>query len=143
MELCFEDLQKIIQLKPKCFGRQRFSAVNSVEFYISCQLFKEIVECVQYLHESNPPIIHRDLKPQNILINDKSKSGKFVKLCDFGLAKEIEYTSMSHTERVGTFGYMAPEVFLRINGKIHYTTKADIYSLGQIMLKLFDYEIEL
>ena len=47
---------------------------------------------------------------------------------------------MSHTEAVGTFGYCAPEVFAGFKGKSVYTTKADIYSLGKIVEKLFDLE---
>src|SRR6202012_4833841 len=125
MELCSHNLKKVIEEKPKCFERQSSKAMNSIEFYISCQLFKELLECVRYLHESNPPIIHRDLKPANILLTEKLRNGRFLKLCDFGLAKEQEFNSMTHTQEQGTFGYMAPEVILGYNGKYHYTTKAD------------------
>ena len=138
MELCSHNLKNIIEEKPKCFQRQSSKAMNSIEFYISCQLFKELLECVQYIHGLEPPIIHRDLKPANILIVEKSSNGRFLKLCDFGLAKEHEFNSMSHTRQQGTFGYMAPEVIFGLNGKYHYTTKADVYSLGQITKKLFN-----
>ena len=140
MELCSDNLKKVIEEKPKCFQRQSSEAMNSIEFYISCQLFRELLECVQYIHGLNPPIIHRDLKPHNILINYKSTNGRFLNLCDFGSAKEHEFNSMSHTEAVGTFGYCAPEVFAGFKGKSVYTTKADIYSLGKIVEKLFDLE---
>ena len=86
MELCSHNLKKVIEEKPKCFQRQSSEAMNSIEFYISCQLFKELLESVGYLHELNPPIIHRDLKPANILITEESRNGRFLKLCDFGLA---------------------------------------------------------
>jgi serine/threonine protein kinase len=39
------------------------------EYNFSSELFKEILECVNYLHKQN--IIHRDLKPENILITDE------------------------------------------------------------------------
>src|ERR1700721_2086714 len=94
MELCSHNLKKVIEEKPKCFERQSSEAMNSIEFYISCQLFKELLECVQYIHGLKPPIIHRDLKPGNILIVEKSSNGRFLKLCDFGLAKEHEFNSM-------------------------------------------------
>ncbi|CAG2178499.1 unnamed protein product [Oppiella nova] len=48
--------------------------MNSIEFYISCHIFKEILECVQYLHELDPPIIHRDLKPDNVLVAQEVKN---------------------------------------------------------------------
>src|ERR1700753_4494791 len=71
---------------------------------------KEILESVGYLHESNPPIIHRDLKPHNILITEESRNGRFLKLCDFGLATFDSLTTVSHSVGKGTPKYMAPEV---------------------------------
>ena len=138
MELCSHNLKKVIEEKPKCFQRQSSEAMNSIEFYISCQLFKELLESVQYIHGLKPPIIHRDLKPANILINYVPTNGRFLKLCDFGSAKEHEFNSMSHTEAVGTFGYCAPEVFAGFKGKSVYNIKADVYSLGKIVEKLFE-----
>ena len=144
IELCSDNLKNIIEEKSKCFERQSSEAMNSIEFYISCQLFRELLECVEYIHGLKPPIIHRDLKPQNILINYKPTNGRFLRLCDFGSAKEHEFNSMSHTEAVGTFGYCAPEVFAGFScrGKSAYNTKADVYSLGKIVEKLFDLETD-
>ena len=67
MELCSDNLKNIIEEKQKCFEKHSKKAMNSIEFYISCQLFRELLECVQYIHGLKPPIIHRDLKPANIL----------------------------------------------------------------------------
>ncbi|CAG2168293.1 unnamed protein product [Oppiella nova] len=72
MELCSESLQNILQRKPQEFGRQSGEPLNCYEYFISCEIFREILECVQYLHELNPQIIHRDLKPDNILIDRNS-----------------------------------------------------------------------
>ncbi|CAG2181976.1 unnamed protein product, partial [Oppiella nova] len=56
-----------------------------------------------------------DLKPDNILIDRNGRNGRFVKLCDFGLAivhdKDINYmTRDKHTTGVGTIKYQAPEI---------------------------------
>ena len=68
-------------------------------------------------------IIHRDIKPQNIFV---SKNGDY-KLGDFGIAKSVEKTSGG--TKVGTYKYMAPEVF-----NFHpYNQTADIYSLGLVL----------
>ena len=93
MELCFDNLKNIIEEKPKCFERQSSEAMNSIEFYIWCQLFKELLECVQYIHGLKPKIIHRDLKPHNDLIVENPRKGRFLKLCDFGSAKIQENIS--------------------------------------------------
>ncbi|CAG2171090.1 unnamed protein product [Oppiella nova] len=84
--------------------------MDCVEYFISCEIFRQILESVQYLHELDPQIIHRDLKPENILIAKNVRNGRFIKLCDFGLAVEHQKVSQSHTRNVGTFVYMAPEL---------------------------------
>ena len=68
MELCSDNLQNIIQQKKSLFRYSDSDPMEPTEYFISCELFKDLLECVQYLHESNPPVIHRDLKPQNILV---------------------------------------------------------------------------
>jgi hypothetical protein len=128
MELCYKTLKEIIntELNPHSMTLQRF--------YISSELFIEILECVDYLHKQNPPIIHRDLKPTNILITE-GRNGRFVKLCDFGLAVIHEFDEQSHTACSGTEQYMAPEV----KGSRNYDNKADIYSIGVIVQELFGF----
>ncbi|CAG2166211.1 unnamed protein product [Oppiella nova] len=120
MECLSENLQYFIDTKPQIFDRQSREPMDCVEYFISCEIFREILESVQYLHELNPQIIHRDLKPHNILIDRNGRNGRFVKLCDFGLAvvhqKSIHLlTSKRHTSGVGTLGYIAPEVLMIIH----------------------------
>ncbi len=78
-------------------------------------------------------IIHRDIKPTNIFV---SETGDF-KLGDFGVARILEKTS-SHLSTKGTYTYMAPEV---CRGD-KYTAVADIYSLGIVMYKLLNDNLE-
>ena len=135
MEFCSDNLKNILRVKHQFFGRKSDSiAMNAIEYYITSQLFTEIIECVQYLHEYNPPIIHRDLKPRNILFTMvNANKGRFIKICDFGLIKFHESADMSHTQDQGTDKYMAPEV----KNSRHYDTKSDIYSLSIIGKELF------
>ncbi|CAG2180074.1 unnamed protein product, partial [Oppiella nova] len=107
--------------------------MDCVEYFISCEILRQILESVQYLHELNPQIIHRDLKPENILIAKHVRNGRFIKLCDFGLAVEHRTETQSHSKNKGTPKYMAPEL-----DQSKYSTKADIYSLGIISMELFD-----
>ncbi|CAG2114093.1 unnamed protein product [Medioppia subpectinata] len=93
----------------------------------------ELLESVQYLHNSCPPVIHRDLKPANVLISQNNNNNRFIKLCDFGLATDHKKTSIGHTSNVGTHAYMAPELHQR-----RYNNKVDIYSLGVIAMNLFE-----
>ncbi|CAG2103613.1 unnamed protein product [Medioppia subpectinata] len=141
MEYCPQSLRTVLADKALAFGRQSADPMNLFEYYISCEIFKELLECVQYLHELNPRVIHRDLKPDNVLIanklsGDNNNSRRFIQLCDFGLA--TVHDPSRHTDSryqhsaVGTYKYRAPEVSHR-----QYNHKADIYSLSLIGQELF------
>ena len=74
-------------------------------------------------------IIHRDIKPENIFV---SSFGDF-KVGDFGIARELEKTSGSLSQK-GTYNYMAPE----ITTSKSYDATVDIYSLGLVLYKLLN-----
>ncbi|HEY6436942.1 MAG TPA: protein kinase, partial [Ignavibacteriaceae bacterium] len=107
MELCLMSLKEVIKQLNQELGQQLNEVMTPLGYYISSELFKEILEAVNYLHSLKPPIIHRDLKPTNILITE-GKSGRFVKLADFGLATIQELDGKTLTKYVGTKGYAAP-----------------------------------
>ncbi|CAG2171901.1 unnamed protein product, partial [Oppiella nova] len=142
MELCSQSLRNILEVKHKVFERQIGDPLDCVEYFISCEIFRQILECVQYLHGLDPQMIHRDLKPDNILIVHNVRNGRFVKLCDFGLAtvhdKRIHYrTTRKHTADIGDMRYMAPE----IGQGEKYGLKSDIYSLGLIGGEIFGVKV--
>ena len=74
-------------------------------------------------------IIHRDIKPSNIFVSD---NGDY-KLGDFGVARSLEKNGDA-TTRVGTYEYMAPEVY----NNEPYGASADIYSLGMVLYWLLN-----
>jgi serine/threonine protein kinase len=63
-----------------------------------------------------------------------------VKIADFGLIAFHEFAerSQTHTEDRGHIRYAAPEV---LNGN-RYDTKADIYSLGNILQNMFEIDFD-
>ena len=80
---------------------------------------------IQYL--KNLRIVHRDIKSPNFLITADGT----LKVCDFGIAKHLDVTQSTETDR-GTLYWMAPEVY--VEGKL--SPKADVYSLGIVLWEL-------
>ncbi|CAG2100077.1 unnamed protein product [Medioppia subpectinata] len=134
MEFCPQNLNDVLKDKETLFQRQRSDPFNIYEYFISCEIFRELLQCVQYLHGLHPPIIHRDIKPANILILQNTINNTFIKLGDFGLATEHNRVLMSHTCGAGTPDFTAPEVGLDNT----YDFKADIFSVGVTGFKLFE-----
>jgi serine/threonine-protein kinase len=124
MEFCLTTLKKVLEQLKSEFNIEKSEYLPKIAYVITCELFKETLGSVNYLHNHKPPVIHRDLKPANILTTNEM-NGRFFKLGDFGLAVKHEFEDQSPTEGTGTQKYRAPEV---VNGR-NYGTKADIYSL--------------
>ena len=85
---------------------------------------------VHYIHTKG--FSHRDLKPENILLD----SNFDVKLVDFGFACPIEGRDGSGTNKskIGTPGYMAPEI---MSGNSYQGQTVDLFALGVILFILF------
>ncbi|MBL8694274.1 MAG: serine/threonine protein kinase [Planctomycetes bacterium] len=108
------------------------------------KLMEKVCRGVHELHSR--AIVHRDLKPANILVGPAGEP----KVIDFGIASTLladaeEYHSSSGSRAaeasfrrsllVGTYGYMAPELFLpsRSGGAAPPDIRQDIYSLGIVL----------
>ena len=75
-------------------------------------------------------ILHRDVKPQNVLFDDRGEP----RLVDFGLARNLEQSSLTATGQVlGTPVYMAPE---QARGSKITDARTDIYGLGMVLYTL-------
>jgi serine/threonine protein kinase len=83
-------------------------------------------------------IVHRDIKPENCFATEFAGARDFIKVIDFGIAKDLEGKADAGRVRTvsgsiyGTAAYVAPEL---LAGK-STDARVDIYALGVLMYEL-------
>ncbi|XP_067859611.1 eukaryotic translation initiation factor 2-alpha kinase 1 isoform X2 [Heptranchias perlo] len=123
-------------------GSSHTCPFNLVEPDCTSHIFRQLLEGVRFIHSKG--VMHRDLKPRNIFLHGPDYH---VRIGDFGLAcsdiivveasdpwsATAKVTNSKHTSGVGTRLYASPE---QLRGS-HYDFKSDMYSVGIILLELF------
>ena len=104
----------------------------------AAEWFRQLLEGLQFAH--NMSVVHRDLKPENVMIVEAPRGDQVkdeLKIMDFGLAKVLGggtgvTESLTQAGAVmGTFGYIAPEVFT--GGPTD--ERADIFAVGVMVVE--------
>ena len=142
MELMDSDLHFLIQ--------ERYQSGSSckVPFTLeeSVDIMLQVAEAMKHIHEKR--ILHRDLKSHNILVKYvKGKGVLHVKVADFGISKEQEYSNTFSCQslNIGSTRWMAPEVIAdpgRAQSSsfseevLKYPFKSDIYSFGMLCYEI-------
>jgi serine/threonine protein kinase len=100
---------------------------GALDLTTTFNLIAQIGSALDYAHAQG--IVHRDVKPSNILVDQRGRA----LLTDFGIAKAVESTRLTHTgTSLGTPEYMAPE---QAEGE-PVDARTDLYSLGVILYQM-------
>ncbi len=114
------DLQQLVD---------RFGPVSPAR---TIHILKQVCGSLAEAHSRK--IVHRDIKPSNIFLTRRGGLYDFVKVLDFGLAKEIKADGAAGITKTGVlFGtprYIAPEM---VYGNETIDGRADLYALGGVM----------
>jgi cephalosporin-C deacetylase-like acetyl esterase len=112
--------------------RDRLKRAPSVES--GMEIAKQVLDALRAAHDAG--IVHRDLKPANIMV----RSDGYVKVLDFGLAKQIPGSEDVRTEPTGTLpgqvpgtpAYMSPE---QISAQ-KVDQRSDLFAFGIILYEI-------
>jgi serine/threonine protein kinase len=99
----------------------------------AAQITIQICKALEAAHAAG--VIHRDLKPENIFLVAREGRADFVKVLDFGIARNVEQDSSRLTNpgiAMGTPEYMAPEQAM---GGLA-DRRSDIYSVGALLYEM-------
>ncbi len=94
---------------------------EQAKFYLA-----QIILAIEFLHSNK--IIYRDIKPENIILDDMG----YIKLTDFGLAKDEIQDEVGTQTFCGTPEYLAPEI---IRGD-KYGKSVDIWCMGILLYEM-------
>ena len=111
---------------------QREKSILCYDLMESLQILIDVANTMRFLHSAG--VVHRDLKPENLLIDQNQN----VRICDFGLAREIHSMSrkLRVTKGIGTPEFMAPEILDEHDTSAIDGFKTDVFAFGIVMWSL-------
>ena len=117
----------VMELVPGQTLRERLDEPTPIDPWQAAGLAAQVAEALDAAHRAG--LVHRDIKPANVLLAGDGR----VKVADFGIAKAMAETDLTHPGlMVGTAKYVAPE---QVRGQ-PVDARTDIYSLGVVLYEM-------
>jgi NIMA (never in mitosis gene a)-related kinase len=91
----------------------------------------QIALALKHLHDRK--LIHRDIKADNVFLTSTNR----VKIGDFGIAKDLDFTMQQAKTRIGTPFFLSPEICQNQA----YDAKTDMWSLGVVLYELLTLQL--
>ena len=113
---------------------QRIKRTGAIPVEEALPIFLQVGDALQAAHDQG--VVHRDLKPGNIFLLSKGAFRNYVKVLDFGIAKDINARSGPRTKKaeiLGTPAYMAPE---QVRGTNSIGVGADQFALALVLYEM-------
>ena len=107
--------------------KDRIMVTGALRPQTATEVSLQVAEALKAAHIRG--VVHRDIKPRNILVADSGH----VKVADFGIARAVEATTISHSgDILGSAKYMSPEQAV---GE-QVGPASDLYSLGVVLYEM-------
>lgn len=104
------------------------------------EILGQVVEGVALAHARG--VVHRDLSPDNVMIGPGPGGGRFAKVLDFGLAKDVVSPEKDPTRRTGSsvllgkIGYASPEQMGSLAPGEAIDGRADVFSTAAVAYRM-------
>ncbi|MEY4513408.1 MAG: hypothetical protein RLZZ450_5530 [Pseudomonadota bacterium] len=98
------------------------------------EILEQVCRALQRAHQAG--LIHRDIKPQNLFVTPENDGRVFIKVLDFGIAKNLDKKVASLTRSnvgMGSLLYTSPE---QIRDAKSVSPRTDIWALGVVTYEL-------
>lgn len=129
LKFSFQSQTKLYLIMEYLSGGELFFHLKKIKYFtekVAKFYLAQIICILDFLHENN--IIYRDLKPENLVLDERG----YIKLTDFGLAKEYISEYQTTSTFCGTPEYLSPEM---IKGD-PYNQSVDIWSMGIVYFEM-------
>lgn len=113
--------------------RELISERGHLSLELTLDILLQTCDGMAFVHAHQ--IVHRDLKPSNVMVVERSLGGQWVKILDFGIARDpsLDAHLTPSGAELGTAHYMSPE---QIMGAKQVGPASDVYALGAMAYEM-------